>query len=42
MVKKKWWHGYCSQCGDAIEAEEDREGVRERCMTCFARPCEMD
>ena len=29
MVRKNWWHGYCSRCGDAIETGEDREEVRE-------------
>ena len=39
MVKKGWWHGYCSRCGDEMETGEDREGVHKRCISCFARPC---
>ncbi|KAF6230752.1 hypothetical protein HO133_000011 [Letharia lupina] len=41
FLNKGWWLGYCSRCGDTMETGEDREGVRDRCMVCFARPCEV-
>lgn len=36
FLKNGWWLGYCSRCGDTLETGEDREGVRDRCMICFA------
>lgn len=40
FLKKGWWLGYCSRCGDTLETGEIR-GVRVRCMICFARSCEI-
>lgn len=41
LIKKDWWLGYCSLCGDAMETGGDREGARERCLKCFVRPCDV-
>lgn len=41
LIKRNWWLGYCSVCGNAMETGDDRIGARERCMECFARPCDV-